>query len=183
MSADSNPDYVPAEKVERGIGGPSTWTHAPESMRRITQWGVWKYSPEGVKWPVDPASGHAPVDSHALRNLRPFAEAVEAAERIRCGLYFDLRTEDPFAGVDLDDCVGDDDGEEVDGLLIHPEALEVVRALGGYCELSPSGTGLKVTLEGAVELALTATDAPWGKIEIYDRARFWTVTGREVDLG
>ena len=159
-------------------GTPDTWTNTPASMRAIPQWGVWGYSAEGQKWPRDLQTGRRPVDAHSDSSVTTFEDAVQRAVALRLGLYFDLRDTDPFTGVDLDD--------SVDGGVVHPAALEVVQGLGGYCEVSPSGTGLKVTLEGSIPKAVPANAGvvgPWGGgLEIYDRGRFWAVTGRVIAL-
>ncbi len=154
-------------------GDPESWASAPESMRRIEQWGVWGYSAEGAKIPRDLKRGR-PADAHSDASVTTFEAAVQRAVALKLGLYFDLRATDPFVGVDLDDCM-DDEGE------VHPAARELARTLGGYCEVSPSGNGLKVTLEGDVPRAVPRRKAtgPWGGgLEIYATGRFWAVTGK-----
>jgi hypothetical protein len=76
--------------------------------------------------------------------------------------------------IDLDHCV--QDGE------LHPAARAIVDRLGSYAELSPSGTGVHVwtraTLPGS---GRKTTDTEWGGgMEVYDSARYMTVTGEQV---
>ena len=55
-------------------------------------------------------------------------------------------------------------------------ASEIVRELDSYTEFSPSGTGLHVLLRAK----LPPGGNRRGRIEIYDRGRFFTVTGRRL---
>jgi primase-polymerase (primpol)-like protein len=75
-----------------------------------------------------------------------------------------------IVGVDLDNC-RDADSEEV-----APWAGEIVERLDSYTEISPSGTGLHVLVEGE----LPAGRNRRGDVEIYDRDRFFTVTGTHL---
>jgi hypothetical protein len=72
---------------------------------------------------------------------------------------------DPFAGVDLDNCV--DAGE------VAPWAMEIVEALNSYTEVSPSGTGLKIW----VEATKPGDRCKTGDKEMYDSGKFFTFTG------
>jgi putative DNA primase/helicase len=77
---------------------------------------------------------------------------------------------DPFCGVDLDACVDPKTDE------IASWASEIVGELDSYTEFSPSGTGLHVLLRAELP--------PGGnrraRIEMYDRGRFFTVSGRRL---
>jgi hypothetical protein len=75
--------------------------------------------------------------------------------------------DDPYCGVDLDDCIHE--GE------VAPWATEIVEALDSYTEISPSGTGLKVYVLASKSGQRTRT----GNIEMYDSGRFFTFTGRQ----
>lgn len=86
------------------------------------------------------------------------------------GVGFVFSAGDPYCGIDLDDSL------RPDGTL-HPWAQKVYDAFGSYTEVSPSGTGVKIW----VRATLPGTGRRWkwegGEIEVYDRARFFTVTG------
>jgi primase-polymerase (primpol)-like protein len=58
----------------------------------------------------------------------------------------------------------------------------VVVALDSYTEVSPSGKGLKVWVRATKPGCRCSTrDTPWGgKIEVYDRGRFFAATGKVV---
>jgi len=103
----------------------------------------------------------------------------EACERVlRNGRYdgigYVFAEDDEYFGVDLDHCVTDG--------VVHAAAMEIVRRLNSYTEFSPSGTGLHTIGRGAVNGRRNRTKkTPWGHdFEVYDRARFFTVTGRQL---
>jgi primase-polymerase (primpol)-like protein len=83
------------------------------------------------------------------------------------GVGYVLTPDDPYSVIDLDSCRDPETGE------IEPAAAEVVRLLDSYTEISPSGKGLHVWLRGR----LPGERRRKGKLEMYDRARYVTVTG------
>jgi hypothetical protein len=87
------------------------------------------------------------------------------------GLGFVFTEEDPYVGVDLDDCRDPHSGE------IAPWALEIIRELDSYTEVSPSGTGMHVLLRGELPKGRNRK----GKIEMYDSGRYFTVTGEHLE--
>jgi putative DNA primase/helicase len=100
-----------------------------------------------------------------------FEEALEAYENGEyAGLGFVFCSGDPYTGVDLDHCV-DENGE------IGLWALEIVRYLDSYIELSATGTGLHIIVRGDVP------NRRKGDVEIYSSKRFFTVTGHVVEVG
>jgi len=74
----------------------------------------------------------------------------------------------PYVGVDLDHCVKN-------GVIV-PYALEILKQLVSYAELSPSGTGIHVICKGEINRALKQS-----KIEIYTSGRFFTFTGNRLE--
>jgi putative DNA primase/helicase len=83
------------------------------------------------------------------------------------GIGYVFDTSDPYVGIDLDGCV---DG--VTGALA-PWAQAYVDQSASYTEITPSGTGLHILLEGT----LPPRGRRKGQVEMYDYARFFTVTG------
>ena len=85
------------------------------------------------------------------------------------GIGFVLTRDDPFVGVDLDDCVG------AEGFT--PLADEVVQNLQSYTEHSPSGNGLRILVAspGYTENRRTP------ELEVYAHSRFLTLTGHHVE--
>jgi primase-polymerase (primpol)-like protein len=141
--------------------------HIPAEMRLRPHWVNWKQE-RGTKVPLGSSTD-------------PSTWAGYEAAKSR-GLLGFVFAGDGVVGVDLDSCRDPESGE------LRPEAMAMVRALNSYTEVSPSGTGVKVFLSGTKPSAMERCKwrAPWrpvgeGKkaaIEVYDRARFFTVTGQ-----
>lgn len=72
--------------------------------------------------------------------------------------------------MDLDGCLDPETGEA------EPWAMQIVEDLSSYTEVSPSGTGLHVIARAELPEGRRRDD----KIEMYDRGRFFTVTGRRL---
>jgi primase-polymerase (primpol)-like protein len=88
------------------------------------------------------------------------------------GVGFVFTADDPYCGIDLDDVWASDAAEPA------PWAERLLeRFADTYSEPSPSDTGAKIWCR-----AKAPRCGSWkvenGRIEIYDRARFFTVTGR-----
>jgi hypothetical protein len=81
-------------------------------------------------------------------------------------------SDDPFCGIDLDDALDTEGG-------VKPWAIGIVERFGDtYMEVSPSGTGIKIWARGALPANLPGVKVGDGQIEMYDHARYFTVTGR-----
>lgn len=78
-------------------------------------------------------------------------------------------TGDGLVGVDLDHARTEDG-------TVAPWAVEIVAAIDTYTEVSPSGSGLRLFARGA----LPAGRRKRGNVEIYETARYLTVTGRHL---
>ena len=75
---------------------------------------------------------------------------------------------DPYAGVDLDGAYDPITGD------LAPWAAGIVAALNAYTERTPSGTGVHLIARGVLPSA-----AKGGQIELYDRGRYFCVTGAQ----
>jgi primase-polymerase (primpol)-like protein len=72
--------------------------------------------------------------------------------------------------VDLDGCL------DPETRVIESWAQEIIEELDSYTEISPSGRGIHVLLRGS----LPAGRRRKGRIEMYDRGRFFTITGHRL---
>jgi len=88
-----------------------------------------------------------------------------------------------LVGVDLDNCRNSKTGD------VEEWAKDIVETLDSYAEVSPSGTGLHVLVEGALpndarnrqkDIASTLSRFDEAEIEIYDSTRYFTFTGDHV---
>jgi hypothetical protein len=148
---------------------------AGSSIRDLRQWVCWRSEArerdgKRTKVPYSPATGaRAGCDDPATWATLADARKV-ASERSYDGIGFVFTAADPFCGVDLDGCLDPDTGE------VEPWAMEIVEDLSSYTEVSPSGTGLHVI----VRAELPEGRRRDGRIEMYDRSRFFTVTGKRL---
>lgn len=124
-----------------------------------------------TKVPLDPATKEwASVDEPSqwvdYQTARQSLQ-VDAVD----GLGFVFTNRDPFVGVDLDACRNPVTGE------LSPLAHEITTTLDSYTEVSPSGLGVHVLAKAD----LPGTRRRRGNLEVYDDARFFTITGRHLD--
>lgn len=130
----------------------------PEELRRRQQW---VNQGEG-KIPHTPGTRRR-ADSTDSETWRSFEEAVEDGR----GLGFVFTSGDPYTGIDLDKCRDPKTG------AVEEWAQEIIEALDGYTEISPSGTGIHVIVRGK----LPAGNNRRGHIEAYSLERYFTMTG------
>jgi primase-polymerase (primpol)-like protein len=121
------------------------------------------------------------TSSSSRRNAVSFGEAIDFVHESRRrlgedgadGIGFVLSDDDDVAGVDLDDCRDPETGEVTDF------AYDVVNRLDSYTEVSPSGTGLHVLIQGELDDEFQQKDNEIG-LEMYDSKQFLTFSGRWV---
>ena len=116
----------------------------PRELTGRAQWVTWRYETrEGkpTKVPHDPKTGRrASVTNPATWST--FSAAVAAYDRDTYdGVGYVLTADDPFVGVDIDHCIGDD-GQ------LDPAAAYHVEGLDSYTEITPSGRGLRIFIKG-----------------------------------
>jgi putative DNA primase/helicase len=145
----------------------------PEQLTERPQWVCWRLEErDGKKTKVPYTPGTlrraSTTDLMTWRTFSETLEAYESGEPPYDGVGFVLSSADPYCGIDLDRCRKPESGE------IEPWAQEIIaKASEGYVEISPSGAGMHIILEGRV----CEGGMKKGPIEIYSRDRFFTVTG------
>jgi putative DNA primase/helicase len=145
----------------------------PAQLTERPQWVCWRLEMRGdkpTKVPYTPGTERRASSTDLLtwRTFREALEAYEAAEPPYDGIGFVLSSADPFVGIDLDRCRDPEDGE------ITGWAQKIIsRVQEGYIEASPSGTGVHIIVQGAVRDGGMRK----GKVEMYSRERFFTITG------
>ena len=159
-------------------------SHIPLALRERPQWVCWEYQLRRDKWtkvPIEAKTGKA-ASSTDPSTWTDFDTAFASFKRDKrlAGIGYVFAAGDPYAGVDLDDCIN------TDGVLSRQAAL-IFESLGSYTEVSPRKHGIKVFVRATLE-DLDSTRrrfktidglplAGLREIEVYDRARFFTVTG------
>jgi primase-polymerase (primpol)-like protein len=142
----------------------------PAPLAEREQWVCWKPIDRGGKATKVPINVHNSklADSSDPATWATLEEAVPYARRHACGVGFVFADDDPFAGVDLDACLDPDTGRLADW------AAFVAWHLDSYTEVSPSGRGIKIIVKGN----LPPGRRGWGGNGLYDRCRFFTITGQ-----
>lgn len=140
----------------------------PSELRGPPQWVAWTYKPDGKKLPLDPKTGQT-ASSTDPSTWADFRTAYKFALRQRCGIGFVFSADDPFCGVDFDNCRSPETG------AIKAEVWQMLEGLGSYSEVSPSGAGVKVICRAKLDKNHNKAE-----IELYDHSRFFTITGQVV---
>ena len=153
----------------------------PEELKR-QPWAVWKAEPrldrdgrptgKYNKAPLNPLTGYK-VGANQPEKFGSFNQAVQAYETGRYTGVGVLLTGNGITGVDIDDAPKT--------LKDRPEVLEWIQQAvdaGAYCELSPSGKGFRVFIHAKLPIG---SKNKVGPLEIYDDARFLTITGHSID--
>ncbi|UPV98984.1 hypothetical protein M0R88_10635 [Halorussus gelatinilyticus] len=150
-----------------------TTADLPESLHEYDQWICWREQARGskpTKVPVDPQNGqYASATDSATWTSFEEARLYADGESVD-GLGFVFTDGDPFVGVDLDDARDSEKETPTEW------AEEIIDDLDSYTEVSPSGTGYHVLVEGELPPGRNRR----GSVEIYETARFFTMTGERV---
>lgn len=143
----------------------------PSELREVPQWVLWKLEEvDGRKTKVPYTIGGSKASTTNPTTWGAFNNALEVLngfdEYAGIGFVF----VPPFVGVDLDKCRDPETG------IVKPWAIDAITMLDSYTEYSPSKTGFHILLKGD----LPAAGNRKGPVEIYTKARYFTVTGDHV---
>lgn len=149
------------------------WEHIPEELKKLPYWVCWQAKPledkpgKLRKLPINPRTGE-PAQSNNPDTWTDYQTAVSAAHRFS-GLGFMFGG--GYFGVDIDgigEAIEDYKSGDMDNI-----AAEFVHTLGSYAEYSVSGRGLHIICKGS----LPAGGRRHGNVEMYERGRFFVMTG------
>lgn len=164
----------------------------PRELKLLNQWVFWGWELRDGRYTKVPYGDGSSKQPKLARAADPKTWlSIMAAEgwykkHNTAGIGFEFADEGPYFGIDLDKCRDPQTG------AIEPRALDIIRRLNTYSEVSPSKTGIKLIGRGRLNLPnpnkpgkfKTGKRGPieWspgklGQIEAYDRGRFFTVTG------
>ena len=138
----------------------------PEEMRALPNWCVWRLETVGgreTKIPYNARTG----EKAKSNDRATWCTFPEAAQKVESGNYKGvgfMLSDSPYVCVDLDHCL---DGGEKEAW-----ARGIVQMLGGYVEVSQSGTGLHIFGRASVQRGRRND-----RIEIYPDKRFIAMTG------
>jgi hypothetical protein len=150
----------------------AAWAHIPTELKDRNQWVVWKRK----KVPYNPRNRQS-ASTKDPSTWSSFDEAVAAYKNSDFkGVGFVFTTDDPYFGVDLDQCRNPATGE------IEPWAKSIVDSLDSYTDISQSGTGLHVIVKGQLLGKKHKKNITGGgAIEMYDRKRYFTMSGNRLE--
>lgn len=142
----------------------------PAELRDLAQWVCWRIESRDDKPTKVPYS----VNGHRAASDKPatWASFDAACKAYLSGNYngvgFMFSEHDPYIGIDFDKCI------QPDG-TIDQAKLKHFFALNSYTERSQSGTGAHIIVKGLLPPGGRKSNQQ--QIEIYDRKRFFVVTG------
>ena len=145
----------------------------PDELKTIPRWLLWKLETRDgkpTKTPYQTSGALAKVNDPTT--WTDFDTILAAYLRGGwSGIGIVLTDDDDLVGVDLDKCLNQDTGE------LDPEASCIVAGLPTYCEISPSGRGLRLFGFGK----LPQGGRRKGRVEMYEAGRYLTVTGHRFN--
>jgi primase-polymerase (primpol)-like protein len=150
-------------------------SNIPDGLTARDQWVV-----VDGKRPIEPKvtlrDSTAPNFTDPQAELLSFDAALATYEHgFGDGLGFVFRSNDPFVGIDLDDVLADGSPP--------PVITEILQKLESYTEISVSGNGYHVIIEGEKPDnwdSRASLQEDYG-IEVYDEKRYFKLTGNIVE--
>lgn len=138
----------------------------PDALAILPQWVCWGAKGKPRKMPFDPRTDK-PAKAGQPETWADFQTAAQAVEAGRFeGVGFEFDAASCVVGIDFDHCLNDGKCD--------PWVESWVKKLDSYTEISPSGEGLHVFCSAHLPgQAIKRKEA-----EMYDRGRYFTMTGR-----
>ena len=164
---------------------PPVVENIPEQLTERPQWVCWRLEEregKATKVPYTPGTERR-ASSTDLMTWVTFDQALaayEAGEPPYDGIGFVFCSADPFVGIDLDE------GRDAESGEVAPWAQDIItRVQEGYVEVSPSGEGVHIIVEGTVRDGRTRKKVYLqgevvGQVEMYGRGKFFTITGEAL---
>ena len=147
----------------------------PYELKELDQWCCFKIETvengRKTKRPYNPLNNNM-AKSNDESTWVSFEDAVNNLNGYDgIGFFF----VEPYIGIDLDKV-----GNEIEEYLNNPDTdniiSEFINVLETYAEVSPSGTGIHLITKGE----LPKKGRRRGNVEIYDKGRFFTMTGKQI---
>lgn len=152
----------------------------PADLKSTQQWVAWRYEERGgktTKAPIDAKSNGklTYAKSNDPATWASLDDAIDACGRHPelAGVGFCFAPDDGLTGIDLDHVI------DPETRKLKPEAVEIVTQFAGtYCEVSPSGTGLRLFAFGKPARSGKNTGTvKWCEVYSHPSNRYLTVTG------
>jgi putative DNA primase/helicase len=144
----------------------------PQELRDRDQWVLWRFEERGGRRTKVPLAARewesgTRASSTNPETWAPFRAALDCVEigGVGDGVGFVFSADDPYVGVDLDQG------------LSEPDRAAILLALDSYSEASVSGGGVHVIVRATLNGRGRNRRGPF---EVYERGRFFVVTGEHV---
>lgn len=149
-------------------------SNVSKQLKSKQQWICWRTKMRDgkeTKLPVDPNTNQMAKtdDPSTWASVMDAVRAYQSNKQLK-GIGFVFTEDDPFVGIDLDDC-RDAETEEWEDW-----ALDILEDVDGFREISPSGTGGHVITIGEIPGDRNRK----GSVEMYEHTRYFTVTGDTI---
>ncbi len=154
----------------------------PQSLKDRNQWVLWKHvTRDGNQTKVPYTPQGKPAKTNDPTTWNSFSDCLRAVERFD-GVGFVFTKDDPYVGIDLDGCRDPQTGK------IASWAQKIINLTDSYVEVSPSGTGVKIFVQGSwphggQKTTLESEPSISSKapgIEVYAEKRYFVVTGERI---
>lgn len=155
-------------EIQSAIAHLQRWAALPQRLRERPQWAI--AGPDKIPLRAD-GQGRASVT--APHTWSSFADACDAASRLGVDVGYILSKDDQFTCIDVD---------------LKPESPQedyersqmMTTTFDSYTELSRSGLGLHIWVEGNIGQGVRRTRGHLGGVEVYSQERFIICTGAVV---
>jgi hypothetical protein len=160
---------------------PFNGDNIPDTLKASQRWAPWRAVWNEKRQKFDKIPAHAKAPFYGISTAKPerwysYEQALAAYQdnpTLFAGVGYVMTGQHDVVGIDLDRCVADN--------TIAPWAQEVIDRLASYTELSPSGNGLRILINGEIPNDWTNHEVG---IEVYGghEPRFLTVTGQRLKV-
>ena len=152
----------------------------PAELKELKRFTHWMFQRKDKKWSKVPRCRSQAGSSTNPNTWMTFDYALKyfldrGQKNGLDGLGFVFSKDDPFCGVDLDDCRDPATGE------VDAWASAIVATLDSYTEVSPTGTGLKVWVRARKPPGRSKVKYESGEVEVYDQGRYFCMTGHRLE--
>ena len=147
----------------------------PTELRTRDQWVLWRWewaAAKRTKVPIVARTGKK-ASSTNPDDWAPFSVVLHYLKQREGhvdGVGFVFSEHDPYCGIDLDDA------RDPETQTIRPEAQAIIDRFDSFTEWSISGNGVHIYIRGELPAGGNRT----GKIEVYNRDRFFVVSGNVI---
>jgi hypothetical protein len=155
------------------------FNNIPDELKALDQWVLWRWEQrkdkKGVlKWtkpPYRPDGKKAESDDPTTWSTFNQVRAALTNGGNFSGIGSVISETDSFVGLDCDHCL------DAQLQIIDPLVAWIVELLDTYTEVSPSRDGLKLWVLAKKPGKRCSVQASFGEIALYDKERFFTITG------